>query len=257
MNTKLTNSLLTLLGIAGLTFGAFNLIRLNNLILKNKKKEEEAKSNFSGGDKNLKTITFKLTNNTNNTQVEYLFDSVRGKDNPEVNVSSNLEFFNIELTNVPKVVKKIEFRGKNNFSGIDAEPEIIENTVDLAAPVLERGELTTEEPAGDTAIAPSTTVEPSVETVEEPIVEEYSQYNQAEAPFKIVCRDASGNANIQQFSPRESAYQAQSNITLIKFKNLVLDGICLMKYTMYPKSAVNIIVYYEDLNPSKLLKKNN
>lgn len=250
MNNKLTNTLLTLLGVASFSFCGFQLIRLANF--NNQKKEEEEKSDFSGSDKNLKTITFKLKNNTDSTQVEYLFDAIRGQDNPDVSVSGNLQFFNRELTNIPKKVKKIEFRGKSNFSGIDGEeaPEILplEEPVVEAAPIEDAASPTV---VGDSAVAPA--VEIADETIPEPIEEpiEEPQYNQAEAPFKIVCRDASGSAKATPYFPLVSAMQAQGNITSVKFENLVLDGICLMKYTMYPKSSVNIIVYYEDMKKNK------
>ena len=252
---KITNSILTLLGIASMSFGGYKLIRLAKFNKEKKEKEEDEKSNFSG-DKKLKTITFKLKNNTNNVQVEYLFDALGGQDNPQVSVSSNLQFFNREIKNIPKIVKKIEFRAKSNFSGVDGEETTTEvastsSTADSPAPVSESSSL--EE---DSAVKPGLVVRTSGESVvEEPIVAEIPAYNQAEAPFQILCKDASGNANIQQYTPMVSATQFQSNITSVKFKDLVLDGICLMKYTMYPNSAVNIIVYYEDINPNKLLKK--
>lgn len=272
---KITNSILTLLGIASISFGGYQLIKLAKF--NRDKKSEDEKSNFSG-TKNLKTITFKLKNNTDNTQVEYLFDALRGQDNPNVSVSGNLEFFNRELTNIPKNVKKIEFRAKSNFSGIDGEeekPAAEASTTDLQS----AGTITADKPvvasssADDgTAIAPSEksdeavaptedsadmpTVPEEITVEEEPIITETPQYNQAEAPFKIVCRDASGNANVQQYVPMVSATQFQSNITSVNFKDLVLDGICLMKYTMYPNAEVSIIVYYEDIKLSKLLKGN-
>ena len=212
-----------------------------------------------------------------------MFDALRGQDNPNVSVSGNLEFFNRELTNIPKNVKKIEFRAKSNFSGIDGEEEKpaaeasttnlkSEGTITVAKHVAaassaDDGTAITPVEKSESVFAPTeditdlptvpeeTTIEEEITIEEDPIITETPQYNQAEAPFKIVCRDASGNANVQQYVPMVSATQFQSNITSVNFKDLVLDGICLMKYTMYPNSSVSIIVYYEDIKPSKLLKK--
>ena len=269
MKKATINTVLTLVGFAAVGFAAAQGIRYF-LFKKQLKKEEEETSSFSGS-KNLKIITFKLKNNTNQAQVEYLFDGFGGKDNPNVSVSGNLDDFNRELTNIPKIVKKIEFRSNQNFSGINGEKEAATTDLQSSANIttdktttqnvaddgtatepVEKAEDATLPATEDSAVSPA--VEPPTETLEEPIVQT-PQYNQAEAPFKIVCKDASGNANTTQYLPLVSATQYQRNITSIKFKELVLDGICLMKYTMYPNAEVSIIVYYEDIKPSKLLKK--
>lgn len=273
MKKTTINTVLTLVGFAAVGFAATQGIRYF-FFKKQLKKEEEETSSFSGS-KNLKTITFKLKNNTNQAQVEYLFDGFGGKDNPNVSVSGNLDDFNRELTNIPKIVKKIEFRSNQKFSGIDGEEEKSATktaTTDLRSlgtivanktttqNVADDGTATEPAEKSDAVIAPAQdsadvpAVEPTTETLEESIVET-PQYNQAEAPFKIVCRDASGSVQATPYFPLVSAMQAQGNITSVKFKELVLDGVCLMKYTMYPNAEVSIIVYYEDIKPSKLLKK--
>lgn len=273
MKKTAINTVLTLVGFAAVGFAATQGIRYF-FFKKQLKKEEEETSSFSGS-KNLKTITFKLKNNTNQAQVEYLFDGFGGKDNPNVSVSGNLDDFNRELTNIPKIVKKIEFRAKQSFSGIDGEevkPSDEAVTTDLkssGAIIAERtitkdvaddGTATEPVEKSDIVIAPTqdsadAPEAPEETVIEEPIVAEAPQYNQAEAPFKIICKDASGNASTTQYLPLVAATQYQSNITSVKFKNLILDGVCLMKYTMYPNAEVSIIVYYEDIKPSKLLKK--
>lgn len=273
MKKTAINTVLTLVGFAAVGFAAAQGIRYF-LVKKELKKEEEETSSFSG-DKNLKTITFKLKNDTNQMQTEYLFDGFGGKDNPNVTVSGNLAEFNNELTNIPKIVKKIEFRAKQSFSGIDGEEvkpsdeAVITDLKSSGAIIAERtitkdvaddGTATEPVEKSDIVIAPTqdsadAPEAPEETVIEEPIVAEAPQYNQAEAPFKIVCKDASGNANTTQYLPLVAATQYQRNITSIKFKELVLDGVCLMKYTMYPNSEVSIIVYYEDIKPSKLLKK--
>jgi len=70
------------------------------------------------------------------------------------------------------------------------------------------------------------------------------------------CKDANGNASIQQFIPLISSSQFQKGITSVDMGGMVLDGECFMEYTMYPNSKVAIVVYYENFPLSKQLTKN-
>jgi len=88
--------------------------------------------------------------------------------------------------------------------------------------------------------------------IDNPIV---SKYNQAEAPFKMICKDASGNSSTQQYTPLISSNQYQGGITSVNFGGKILDGECYMAYTMFPKSKVALVLYYEDMPLSSLLDK--
>ncbi len=107
-NEKLIHQFLGVASVVGLFFAAWQIGKLVKEYSKPQKK-----SNFSG-DNELKTIEFTITNNTNQTQVEYLFDSRSRQDNPNVTVDGNLQEFNQELSNTPKLVKKIQFRSISN-----------------------------------------------------------------------------------------------------------------------------------------------
>lgn len=203
-------------------------------LLFNGKTSPEQKSNFNGAD--TQKIVFTLTNNTSEKQTQYLFDSLSGQTNNAVGVTSNLSFFNRELSNKPKVVSKIEFIniGSSSFNGYS---NIDESTALSPTPI------------------PVTPIKESSETITPitPIVS--NGYNQAEAPFKMVCKDASGDASEKQYIPMVSSAQFQVGITSVDFDKMILDGTCYMAYTMYPNSKVAIIVYYENKPLSKLLKK--
>jgi hypothetical protein len=69
------------------------------------------------------------------------------------------------------------------------------------------------------------------------------------------CKDANGNASLQQFIPMTSSTQFQSGITSVDMDGQVLDGECFMEYTMYPNTKVSIVLYYKDFPLSKLLSK--
>ena len=104
------NKILSYIGIATAGFSAFKLFQIFN--------KEESKSNFIGSKD--KKIVFTLKNNSDTVQTEYLFDSRSGQDNSNVSVIGNLGMFNRELSNNPKIIKKIEFRNiDSNFSGAE------------------------------------------------------------------------------------------------------------------------------------------
>lgn len=243
---KILFDALGLMSVVGFGYAGWQIFKLLS-----DKKKAEIKSNFIGSNK--KTIVFTLTNNTNQTQTEYLFDSRSGQNNPNVGITPNMDLFNAELSSDPKKVSKIEFRNINSgFSGIDAVP--IGDSSDVIV--------------GDVAIVDDVVVTPVSTPVMPPIVDPISppvgggtpaaaspQYNQAEAPFKMNCLDASGNSSQQQFIPLISSRQYQKGITTVKMNGTILDGGCFMEYTMFPNSKVSIVVYYEDYPLSDLLIK--
>lgn len=97
-------------------------------LYKETKKPTEAKSGFSGVSD--EQIMFMLTNNTKTPQTAYLFNGYNNQNNPNVGVVGNLAFFNRELTNQPKVVKKIEFRAMGASATNQAEAPFKMNCLD-------------------------------------------------------------------------------------------------------------------------------
>jgi len=247
---KILFDALGIVSLVGFAYAGYQIYKLVS------DKKSERKSSFIGGNK--KTIRFVLTNNTGQTQTEYLFDSRSGQNNPNVSISPNMDIFNRELSNSPKKVSKIEFRNiGSGFSGIDAAtPE--EGSGDIE--VSEGGSLGSS-PA-DTV--PSSPVTPPIVDPPAPPVAPTdgaapapvsSGLNQAEAPFKMNCKDAAGSAAQTQYIPMISATQFQKGITSVNMGGVILDGECFMEYTMYPNSKIAIVVYYEDYKLSDLLKK--
>ena len=232
---KILFDIMGLASVVGLGFASYQIYKL----LK-KPKSEGGSSSFMGNGK--KQIVFTLTNNTNQMQTVYLFDSRSGQNNPNVGVTSNLALFNAELSNDPKSVSKIEFRdiGSSSFSNVEADVPVDETIpssggVALVVPVV-----------SPIVTPPSGVAIPVVAT---------PKYNQAEAPFKMNCKDASGNASQQQYTPLISSTQFQAGITTVDMGEAILDGECYMEYTMYPNSKLAIVVYYQDHKLSDLLKK--
>jgi hypothetical protein len=231
--------LYNLLGLASLVTFGYASYELFKLYKKGKQGADE-KSSADG----LKTITFTLTNNTSQNQTEYMFDSRSGKDNSNVGVSPSMGFFNRELSNKPKKLMKIEFRNvSSNFSNVTALPSDGTGTGDIT---IGGGGAVGTAPLSPTVVPPI--VDPSTPPMTTP------SPNQAEAPFKMICADASGNSSTQQYTPLISANQFQGGITSVKFNGKILDGECYMAYTMFPKSKVTMVIYYKDL-PSPLDKK--
>lgn len=241
---KILFDALGLVSLVGFAYAGYQIYKLVS------DKKSEQKSSFIGGNK--KTIRFVLTNNTGQTQTEYLFDSRSGQNNPNVSISPNMDIFNRELSNSPKKVSKIEFRNiGSGFSGIDAAtPE--EGSGDVES--SEGGSVGTS-PADSAPTTPVTppTVDPSAPPVATTTMS--TGYNQAEAPFKMNCKDASGSAAQTQYIPMISSTQFQKGITSVNMGGVILDGECFMEYTMYPNSKIAIVVYYEDYKLSDLLAK--
>lgn len=233
--TKILFDLLGLASIVGVGWGSYQLIKLV------REEKAEKKSNVSGVG--LKNITLTLTNNTNSNQTAYLFDSRGGRNNPNVGISSNINLFNQELSNKPKKLSKIEFRtiGNSGFSGVDGATPPPPPAVP-AAPVAP-------------AVAP-VPVAPVVPPIDPATTS--SKLNQSEAPFQLICLDASGNESVRQYTPMITAQQYQKGITSVNMDGTILDGECFVKYTMYPKSKIAIVLFYQDYPRSALLdqKKN-
>jgi len=247
-----------ILSYLSLGLGVFSLYKL----WKTTKTNTEQTSSFLGdGEQN---IVFTLTNNTNQNQVQYLFDSYSEQNNPNVGVVGKLKFFNRELLNNPKKVSRIEFRAINNsgFSGADGDASVTPPPsvpISPERPMPVRGFTTSSTPiaptpATPTPVAPAPVVTPVSNPIPSPITQPSSPVNnQAEAPFKMNCKDANGNASVQQFIPLISSTQFQKGITSVDMGGMVLNGECFMEYTMYPNSKVAIVVYYENFPLSKHL----
>lgn len=78
------------------------------------------------------------------------------------------------------------------------------------------------------------------------IINNSSAYQvQLNQPMSKVCKDSSGNMSIENFSPKISKEQVQSNITMFYPNDLVLDGFCVVKYILQPNSTVTLIFDYE------------
>jgi len=247
-----------ILSYISLGLGVFSLYKL----WKTTKTTTEQTSNFLGDGE--QKIVFTLTNNTNQNQVQYLFDSYSEQNNPNVGVVGNLKFFNRELLNNPKKVSRIEFRAINNssFSSVDGDasvtpPPSVPISPERPMPVRGFTGLSTPiapTPATPTPVAPAPVVTPVSNPIPSPITQPSSPVNnQAEAPFKMNCKDANGNASVQQFIPLISSSQFQKGITSVDMGGMVLDGECYMEYTMYPNSKVAIVVYYKNFPLSKHL----
>jgi len=241
--------------VSAVTFG-FSLVKLYNLFNPKKESTNESTSDFSGE----KTIVFTLTNNTDKKQVEYLFDSRSGKDNSNVGISGNIKMFNEELSNQPKVVKKIEFRNMNSsgFSSSSGENDNQGGSQSQETPTSPTGQQAVQPvspPVATPVVTPTIQLPPNQAVIPPATVSAVSKYNQSEAPFKMNCKDASGDAKTKQYIPLESSMQFQKGITTVKMDGQILDGTCYMKYTMFPNSKVAIVVYYEDYPLSDLLKK--
>ncbi|MHA1988282.1 MAG: hypothetical protein ACW98D_16725 [Promethearchaeota archaeon] len=243
---KKENLLLDLLGLAslvGMTWGGYQLFKL---VRDEKKGSQEAKSSISG----LKTMTFTLTNNTDQNQVENLFDSRSGGDNPNVGIQPSINFFNNELSNKPKKLMKVEFRTINTsgFSNLEGIEPIIDVPLSDSDITIGGGGTVTPVVVAPIGITPPI-VDPLIVSPTTP------SRNQAEAPFKMTCADADGNSSSTQYTPLISANQYQGGITSVDFNGKILDGECYMQYTMFPKSKVAIVLYYEDMALSDLLDK--
>jgi hypothetical protein len=237
--------ILDLLGLASVVGFGFAVYQLYKLTRGDKKSEE-----LSSAD-GLKTMTYTLTNNTDKTQVEYLFDSRSGQNNPNVGISPSIDFFNNELSNKPKRLIKVEFRnvGGSNFSNVTAIPSdgmggITSGEIGTYTPVSVGTPTPPTPPIVDPSAPPSGS---TVTTTPSP--------NQAEAPFKMTCKDASGDSSTKQYTPLISSQQYQGGITSVDFRGTILDGECYMQYTMFPNSKVAIVLYYEDIDKADLLKK--
>lgn len=242
---KILFDALGIVSLVGFAFAGYQIYKLVS------DKKSEQKSSFLG---KKKTIRFVLTNNTNQNQTEYLFDSRSGQNNPNVGISPNMEVFNRELSNSPKKVLKIEFRnvGSSGFSMVEGAVEPPKpNAPVIPAPVVPKAAPVAPVIPAPVVPAPAPAA-PADMVVPDPIP---SGFNQSEAPFRMNCKDASGNAAQTQYIPMISSTQFQKGITSVNMDGVILDGECFMEYTMYPNSKVAIIVHYEDYKLSDLLTK--
>lgn len=72
-------------------------------------------------------------------------------------------------------------------------------------------------------------------------------FAQAQATQGItkLCKDANGNMASENYFPMVGINQFQSNMTEIEPNNLILDGTCVLNYTLQPNTVVTLIFDYE------------
>lgn len=68
---------------------------------------------------------------------------------------------------------------------------------------------------------------------------------QATQAITKLCKDANGNMASENYFPMVGINQFQSNMTEIEPDNLILDGTCVLNYTIQPNTTVTLIFDYE------------
>lgn len=237
---KILFQVLSYASLYAVGYGAIKLYQIS------RKKKAEKMSSADG--KNLKTIAITLTNNTGQTQQQFLFDSRGNRNNPNVGVSPNLNAFNREQAGMPKRLERAEFRTLKTSTppptvSLPVDPKVKNPLLAVVKAKAKAAEADVAAPVPPPAPAPAD------------LPTAGGGRNQAEAPFKMVCADASGDSSTRQYIPLISAQQFQAGIATVNFRGEILDGECYMVYTMYPHSKVTIILYYEDMPLSDLLDK--
>lgn len=81
----------------------------------------------------------------------------------------------------------------------------------------------------------------------------YAQIQATQVITKI-CKDANGDESIESYNPIVATTQYQGGMTAIQPNNLILDGICHLEYQIQPNTTVTLIVDYQELKKSDLLK---
>lgn len=59
------------------------------------------------------------------------------------------------------------------------------------------------------------------------------------------CKDANGDSSTENYYPMVGINQFQSNMTEIQPNNLILDGTCVLNYTVQPNTTVTLIFDYQ------------
>jgi hypothetical protein len=242
------------------------------------------KQNFAGlgSEESVKadeqTVQFTITNNSDSSQQINLFDSYINYVNPNVSISPSMQTFNTYLPVQPMKVKSIQIQSQGK---IQATPPPTTPTPTTPTPALPDGwtqelclkyaeafNLTDGDCSKLPPIPKGTTVEEYLKYAEavgltQSNVASFSGYNssnfynfgglvkdeqnaQANQPFQKVCIDASGNESKESITPSISPMQAQSGNTIIKPKNLILDGKCYLTYTILPKQYLFITMTYKE-----------
>lgn len=68
---------------------------------------------------------------------------------------------------------------------------------------------------------------------------------QATQVMTKLCKDANGNMASENYYPMVGINQFQSNMTEIQPDNLIVDGTCVLDYTVQPNTTVTLIFDYE------------
>lgn len=78
---------------------------------------------------------------------------------------------------------------------------------------------------------------------------------QAQTIITKICKDASGNAEQENYYPMISAYQVNQGMTTVQPQNLILDGVCYLKYAIAPSTTVTMVLDYDLKAREKKSKK--
>lgn len=110
-----------------------------------------------------------------------------------------------------------------------------------------------------TGVPPSVSINPSITFFNQTLLTEPKKikkikimvnsgaFAQAQATQIItkVCKDASGNSATENYMPMISTTQYQGGMTEIQPDNLILDGTCVLNYTIQPNTTVTLILDYK------------
>lgn len=70
-------------------------------------------------------------------------------------------------------------------------------------------------------------------------------FNQSQKVITKICKDASGVSNTEFYYPIVSPNQFQPNMTSVQPSNLILDGVCYLKYSIAPNTTVTLVFNYD------------
>lgn len=70
-------------------------------------------------------------------------------------------------------------------------------------------------------------------------------FNQSQKVITKICKDASGVSNTEFYYPMVSPNQFQPNMTSVQPANLILDGVCYLKYSIAPNTTVTLVFNYD------------
>lgn len=79
---------------------------------------------------------------------------------------------------------------------------------------------------------------------------------QAQTIITKICKDASGNMVQENYFPMVSAFQVNQSMTSVQPKDLILDGVCYLKYAIAPNTTVTMVLDYDLKAKPKKNKKN-